>query len=280
MFKSVFALSMLVSSVALSRPLPKNRGWQADIIAPPSELTATFDFSGIVALSGCSGAIVQFSSDINAKALVLTNGHCVGMLDDGPTAVYFHKPYASGVRAFKNDQTTVSTRTTEILYGMMAPHDLALLQLNVTYKQLADQGVKAFGLDSTPAPVGESIYLASGYFKDVHQCDVVGIIYRIVEDIWTNENSYKYRDCGSRHGTSGSPLISARTNLIIGVNYTGNDAGERCTYNNPCEVDENGNVTVEEGAGYGDQIYKILTCVNTTGNFDLTVLGCLLPKPN
>ena len=79
---------------------------------------------------------------------------------------------------------------------------------------------------------------------------------------------------------SGSPLISARTNLIIGVNYTGNDAGERCTYNNPCEVDENGNVTVEEGAGYGDQIYKILTCVNTTGNFDLTVLGCLLPKPN
>lgn len=233
-----------------------------------------------MALSGCSGAVVKFTNDENAKALVLTNGHCVGMLDDGPTAVYSHRPYSSTARAFKNYQNTFSARTTEILYGMMAPHDLALLQLNVSYKELTEQGVKSFGLDATPAPVGESIYLASGYFKDVHQCDVVGIIYRIVEDIWTNENSYKYRDCGSRHGTSGSPLISARTNLIIGVNYTGNDSGERCTYNNPCEVDENGNVTVEEGAGYGDQIYKILTCVNTTGNFDLTVPGCLLPKPN
>lgn len=280
MFKSIFTLTMLSSALAIARPLPKTMSWQAPTLSPPTAFTLAFDFSGIVALSGCSGAIVKFTNDENANALVLTNGHCVGMLDDGPTAVYSHKPYSSTARAFKNLQSSVSARTTEILYGMMAPHDLALLKLNMTYKQLAEQGVKAFGLDATPAPVGESIYLASGYFKDVNQCNVVGIIYRIVEDIWTNENSYKYRDCGSRHGTSGSPLISARTNLIVGVNYTGNDSGERCTYNNPCEVDEQGNVTVEKGAGYGDQIYKILTCVNETGTFDLNMNGCLLPKPN
>lgn len=279
MFKGLFITTLFITTAALARPLPKNMGWQADIVSAPSALTLDFDFSGIVALQGCSGAIVKFTADENAKALVLTNGHCVGMLDDGPTAVYLHKPYSSSARAFKNYQNTFSARTTEILYGMMAPHDLALLQLNVTYKQLADNGVKSFGLDSTPAPVGSSIFLASGYFKDVHQCDVVGIIYRIVEDIWTNENSYKYRDCNSRHGTSGSPLISASSGLIIGVNYTGNDSGGRCTYNNPCEVDEHGNITVEEGAGYGDQIYKILTCVDATGNFNLDVQGCLLPRP-
>lgn len=34
MFKSVFILSMLISAMAFARPLPKNRGWQADVIAP------------------------------------------------------------------------------------------------------------------------------------------------------------------------------------------------------------------------------------------------------
>ncbi len=279
MFKFILIATFFISTAAFARPLPKNMGFSPLTFQPKSALTLTFDFSGIVALRGCSAAIVKYTADENAKAVVLTNGHCVGMLDDGPTAVYLHKPYSSSANAFIDMNKSVSARTTEIIYGMMAPHDLALLQLNMTYKELAAKGVNSFGLDATPAPVGESIFLASGYFQDVHQCDVVGIIYRIVEDIWTNENSYKYRNCGSRHGTSGSPLISARSGLVIGVNYTGNDSGGRCTYNNPCEVDEHGNVTVEKGAGYGDQIYKILSCVDTTGNFNLDVPGCLLPKP-
>lgn len=279
MFKWTLTAILFVSTATLARPLPKNMGFSPQILEPKSALTLAFDFSGIVALRGCSGAIVKFTSDENAKAVVLTNGHCVGMLNDGPTAVYLHKPYVSSANAFINLNTSVAARTTEIIYGMMAPHDLALLQLSMTYKDLAAKGVKSFSLDATPAPIGESIFLASGYFQDVNQCDVVGIIYRIVEDIWTNENSYKYRECNARHGTSGSPLISARTGLIIGVNYTGNDSGGKCTYNNPCEVDENGNINVEKGAGYGDQIYKVLSCVDTIGRFNLDLPGCMLPKP-
>ena len=37
-----------------------------------------YDFEGIVKLSNCSGAVIKFiGQDLNDRALVLTNGHCL-----------------------------------------------------------------------------------------------------------------------------------------------------------------------------------------------------------
>ena len=78
-------------------------------------------------------------------------------------------------------------------------------------------------------------------------------------------------------GTSGSPIIHAETYEVIGINNTGNENGGKCTLNNPCEVDEQGNITVTKGASYGQQLFQIYTCLNDQGQFDLTVEGCKLP---
>ena len=237
-----------------------------------------FDFSGIAALPGCSGSIVSFGQADTAKAILMTNGHCVGLMDSEADAVFYRKPYSSRARAFVNLESTVSVTVTSLIYGIMQPHDIAFLELAETYKQLADKGVKSRKLSPVQAPVGEHIVLASGYFERATDCKILDVVYRLREDKWTNEDVIKYRECNAMHGTSGSPLISVATDEIIGINMTGNDSGEECTFNNPCEVDHAGNIKVDMGAGYGDQVKKVLGCLDASKNFDLSVPGCELPK--
>jgi hypothetical protein len=65
----------------------------------------------------------------------------------------------------------------------------------------------------------------------------------------------------------------------VGINNTGNDDGARCTLNNPCEVDQNGNTTVHPGQSYGEETYWFTTCLSPSNAIDLSVRGCLLAKP-
>ena len=209
-----------------------------------------FDFSGIAALSGCSGSIVNLGVPETDKAILMTNGHCLDMMDDEADAVILNQTYVRNIKAFKNIRDSIMVRTNRILYGIMQPHDVALIELNITYKELLDRGIKSFRLSPVQAPVGEPLIFASGLFQEVTNCPLEAVIYRLKEDKWINENVLKYTACDSKHGTSGSPLISARTNEIVGINMTGNDSGGKCTFNNPCEIDENGVVTVTPHAGH------------------------------
>jgi hypothetical protein len=47
--------------------------------------------------------------------------------------------------------------------------------------------------------------------------------------------------------------------------------------NNPCEIDQNGEVSFTKGFSYGQQTYWVYTCLTTTNEIDLAVAGCLLP---
>lgn len=73
--------------------------------------------------------------------------------------------------------------------------------------------------------------------------------------------------------------MSTSNGEVIGVNNTGNEDGERCTLNNPCEVDANGNITVDQGAAYGQQTWWFYTCLTATRTLDLNKAGCQLAKP-
>ncbi len=64
---------------------------------------------------------------------------------------------------------------------------------------------------------------------------------------------------------------------MVAANNTGNEDGEKCTMNNPCEVDEEGNVTVEKGAAYAQQTSWFYTCLADDNSLDLAKEGCLLP---
>jgi hypothetical protein len=221
---------------------------------------------------------VNFGQAETVKAILLTNGHCIGMMDGDPNAVIVNKPFSSRASLYVTPQRTVPAQVTHVVYGLIQPNDIAFLRLDQTYAELAAKGVKSRRIADKMAAVGTDIALASGYFGTVVTCKVEAIIHEIHEDVWVNTDSYKYH-CKADHGTSGSPLVNLATNEIVGVNYTGNDNGEQCTYNNPCEVDAQGNITVEQGANYGDQVYKIMTCLGADHELDMTTAGCLLPKP-
>ena len=64
----------------------------------------------------------------------------------------------------------------------------------------------------------------------------------------------------------------------MAVNNTGNESGEECTRDNPCEVDEEGTTTYVKGYSYAQQTYWLYTCLNEKREIDTSVNGCELPK--
>ena len=94
-------------------------------------------------------------------------------------------------------------------------------------------------------------------------------------------DSIRYSDpgCEVYGGTSGSPVIRKGERVVVAVNNTGNESGQECTMNNPCEVDNEGNILVIEGRGYAQQTYWFATCMDENFELDLNQKGCMLPKP-
>ena len=100
-----------------------------------------YDFEGIVKLSNCSGSLIQLEGQSNdAKAIVLTNGHCVkksffgGFLDPGE--VWVNKRRSRSMKVFKDENTLYNITATKIIYATMTDTDMALYELNETYAQL------------------------------------------------------------------------------------------------------------------------------------------------
>jgi hypothetical protein len=280
LFKYAAASIAIFSTALYARPLPsatEGKLAASERLNPNiSDEPTDFDFSGQIRFPGCSGSVVTFGQPATAKAVALTNGHCIGMMDGEADAIILNQPYVSSANLYIDRTNSFRTKTTRILYGIMQPHDIAFLELDNTYEELAAKGIRARPVAPEAVSVGTKIVLASGYWNTVAECDVEAIIFEVHEDKWVNKNSYKYH-CEAAHGTSGSPLVNVATGEVVGANYTGNDDGESCTYNNPCEVDEKGTVTVDKGANYGDQISKVMGCLNQAKEIDVQVEGCLLP---
>ena len=124
---------------------------------------------------------------------------------------------------------------------------------------------------------------ASAIISLLEELRILGVenfIFQLKEDrwMWTDSLRYSRPGCETIGGTSGSPIIRAGTKTVIGVNNTGNEDGQRCAMNNPCEITEAGDVTFNIGYSYGQQTFWVYSCVTATNDIDLTKDGCLLPK--
>lgn len=172
-------------------------------------------------------------------------------------------------------------RASKIAYGTMTDTDVSLYQLTRTYAQIeSSYGIKALELDTARPTQGKAITVASGYWKRTYSCAVDGFAYRLKEGAWTWKDSVRYTSaCQTIGGTSGSPVIDNATGKVVAVNNTGNEDGQQCTDNNPCEVSENGTVTVRKGINYAQQTYNMVPCIGTGNQIDLNRAGCALPKP-
>ncbi|MEV5435628.1 serine protease [Streptomyces sp. NPDC052682] len=241
------------------------------------------NFAGTVSLSNCSGSVVRMpGSQDDDPALVLTNGHCLESGFPSPGQVIVDRASTRSFGLLNSAGTRVATlRASKIAYATMTDTDAAVYQLTRTYAQIkSSYGIDALTLQDTRPAAGTAISVVSGYWKRIYTCSVDGFVYRLKEGDWTWKDSVRYTSaCNTIGGTSGSPVVDRATGKVVAVNNTGNEDGERCTVNNPCEVDASGTVTVRQGINYAQQTYLFPACFGVGNKLDLSASGCALPKP-
>ncbi|MGV9450821.1 S1 family peptidase [Streptomyces sp. NPDC003635] len=253
---------------------------EGDTAAPTVQAV---NFAGTVSLSNCSGSVVRMpDSEDNDPALVLTNGHCLETGFPAAGEVVVDRASTRSFGLLNSAGTRVGTlRASKIAYATMTDTDAAIYQLTRTYGQIrASYGINALTLDDTHPVAGTAISVVSGYWKRIYNCSIDGFVHRLKEGGWTWKDSVRYTSaCQTIGGTSGSPVLDQATGKVVAVNNTGNEDGQSCTVNNPCEVDASGNVTVRQGINYAQQTYQIPACFGIDNKLDLGAAGCVLPKP-
>ncbi|MDT0400648.1 MULTISPECIES: S1 family peptidase [Streptomyces] len=241
------------------------------------------NFAGTVSLSNCSGSVVRMpGSADDDPALVLTNGHCLESGFPAPGQVLVDRASSRTFGLLNASGSRVATlRADRLVYATMTDTDAAIYRLGTTYAQIKSAyGIDALKLSGTRPAAGTAISVVSGYWKRIYNCSVDGFAYRMKEGNWTWKDSVRYTSaCNTIGGTSGSPVVDGATGQVVAVNNTGNEDGERCTVNNPCEVDENGQVTVRQGINYAQQTYLFPACFGVDNKLDLSASGCVIPKP-
>ncbi|MGW7005080.1 S1 family peptidase [Streptomyces sp. NPDC054933] len=253
----------------------------AEAVVRPADAQVTF--AGTVALDDCSGSVIRTpASADDDPAIVMTNGHC---LESGmPTAgqVITDQPSSRTFGLLDDAGDQVGTlQASKVLYATMTDTDITLYQLSSTYAQIRQQyQIEALPLATGHPVQGDSIEVVSGYWQSTYSCAIDGFAYEVKEADWTWKDSVRYApECHVIGGTSGSPVIDTSTGQVVAVNNTTNEDGQQCTLNNPCEVDQNGGVTIHQGTGYAEETYPIAACVGAGNQIDLTLPDCTLPKP-
>jgi hypothetical protein len=286
-FLSGFALLVVALHVQPAQALPiTSKNWAT----PQFMMTgSTFPNDGTVKMSNCSASLVKFKGVADsAPAIVLTNGHCTGGKSLGemflkPNEIHNHlqRNFRMGLLNQEGAQI-LSILATEVIYATMTFSDFGLLKLDKTYAELRTlaPGVEPLVISDVHPKAGITIQIPSGYWKRTYTCTINRFVPTLREAgyIWKDSILYSEPGCDTIGGTSGSPILSADTGEIIGINNTGNEDGQACTMNNPCEEDANGVQTVTHGASYGQQTHILYACLDSNNNFDLSTPGCSLPK--
>ncbi|WP_020664208.1 trypsin-like serine peptidase [Amycolatopsis benzoatilytica] len=254
------------------------------LVTAPEASAATTTFTGAVALSNCSGSVVKpAATPMSAPALVLTNGHCLESGFPQPGQVIVGQSSNRSFQLMSPDgQSSVGTvRAKKVVYSTMTDTDVTLYQLTDTYAGIQQKyQVPPLELVNSHPQAGTGIDVVSGYWKQIYSCSIDGFVHELHEGDWVWKDSIRYTPgCATIGGTSGSPIVDRATGKVIGVNNTANEDGQRCTVNNPCEVDESGNVTVRPDYKYGEETYGIPACLTAANEIALDQQGCTLPKP-
>ena len=255
----------------------------AVVTAAPAQAVQNVTLASTIALSNCSASLVRFPNSAGTdQAMMLTNGHCYegGMPSAGEVLV--NQPSTrSGTLLDESGNSLGTVRADTVLYATMTGTDVTLYRLTSTFANLQSRfGATALTLSSSHPADGASIAIPSSYWKRIWNCKIEGFVGQLREGEWTWRDSIRYdANCDTIHGTSGSPIVDAASGQIVGINNTGNDDGEMCTLNNPCEVAPDGTTKAVQGQSYGEQTYWFTTCLTATRTIDLNKAGCLLTKP-
>lgn len=272
------AFAFLFSFYANAFPLAKVNGFETFL--PPS-FTPNYDFEGIVKLSNCSGSLIRLEGALDTdKGLILSNGHCVEGGFPQPGQYIYGRASTRRFQLMSTSSAGVANLWADmLLYATMTGTDMSLYRVTETYGEILQRyGIHPLNLASTHPEPGTPIEVISGYWRRGYSCGVEAFAFQLSEGGWTMNDSIRYSrpGCEVIGGTSGSPIVQQGTRTVIGVNNTINESGGRCTMNNPCEIDQAGNVSFTRGIGYGQQTYLLYSCLNANREVDLTIAGCAL----
>ncbi|GAA3733616.1 serine protease [Streptomyces tremellae] len=255
----------------------------APATAPAPAAPRATSFAGTVALSNCSGSLIRLpDSQPTDPGLVLTNGHCIESGFPGAGEVITNQASTRSFTLLNASAGTAGTlKASKVVYSTMTDTDVTIYQLTQNYSQIQKStGIAPLTLSASHPVQGHAIDVVSGFWKQVYSCSIDGFAYRVKEDQWTWKDSVRYTpECQVIGGTSGSPVIDTTTGQVTAVNNTTNESGERCTLDNPCEVDQQGAVTIHKGTGYAEETYTIPACFTTGNKLNLAASACTLPKP-
>ncbi|WP_433375552.1 S1 family peptidase [Actinoplanes sp. CA-142083] len=249
----------------------------------PAQAVAATTLASTIALSNCSASLVRYPSSVSSdRAMMLTNGHCYegGFLSAGQV-LQNRTSSRSGSLLNASGRAVATVRADRVLYATMTGTDVTLYRLTSTYATLSSRyAATALTISASHPAAGAGIAIPSSYWKRIWNCKIDSFVGTLREDVWTWRDSIRYDvNCDTIHGTSGSPIVDASSGQIVGINNTGNDDGQMCTLNNPCEVDANGTTHAYQGQSYGEQTYWFTTCLTSSRTIDLSISGCLLTKP-
>jgi hypothetical protein len=249
-------------------------------------LANTIDLRNITA---CSGSLVTFEGHTaSQKALVLTAGHCIGKGSAGG--------YPGPGEVFKNqkmDGTFLTIRTlgrehqgaciglNALLYATMTDTDIALYELTETYQDLAQRiGAVPFWVSRDPVAPGTKLRAPSGHHEDDLACTFSADVGNVKEHVWSWGPMMRLAGCTLKPGSSGSPLISETDGRVVGVaSTTYEETNEPCSLHNPCEVDTSGQTSVRsKDTPYGHYAHRLAACVSASGQLDLSLATCVLPR--
>lgn len=276
--KKIFIIWLaLVSSTAFAFPKAPFNALNTTI---DNKANQDYDFEGIVKLSGCSGALMRFAGQpMSSKALVLTNGHCLGRPFIGQGEAIINKRKKVRMKIADKNMRFHSVKSTRIVYATMTGTDMAIYELSITYDEIHRKwAINPLDYLAEHPFISTPIEVISGYWERGYRCSIDSFIFELREAGWIFSDSIKYTSdgCHTKGGTSGSPIIEEGTRNIIGINNTGNERGRECTMNNPCEVDEDGTILAIQGASYGQQTYQVYSCLRPDFQIDTTLDGCML----
>ncbi|MCN9244477.1 serine protease [Streptomyces sp. RY43-2] len=281
---ALFALVLAGAGTATATAAPgtATTSTETTSTATKSATIQAADFAGTVSLSNCSGSVIRFPNSADSDpALVLSNGHCLETGFPDPGEVIVDQASSRTFGLLDSSGSKVATlRASKVAYSTMTDTDVTIYQLTTTYAQIrSSYGINALTVADTHPVAGSAINVVSGYWKRIYSCNIDGFVYRLKEGGWTWKDSVRYTSaCDTIGGTSGSPVVDS-TGKVVAVNNTGNEDGGSCTVNNPCEVDENGTVTVRQGINYAEETYQIPACFGAGNKLNLNASGCVLPKP-
>jgi V8-like Glu-specific endopeptidase len=282
--KILIALTCLIAqATAFAFPEAPFDALKTNIKNIQVESDTDYDFEGIIKLSNCSGSLIRFAGQPETtNAYVLTNGHCLGRPFLAPGEARVNQVLSRKMKVADKNMDFFPVNARKLVYGTMTGTDAAIYELEETYAEIKKNfNVEPFDFDTNRPVVGLDIEVISGYWERGYSCFIDGFVYELREAGWQFFDSIRYSNtgCNTIGGTSGSPIIQKDTRTVVGINNTGNESGDECTMNNPCEVDANGNITVLKKASYGQQTYNFYSCLTVDFKIDTSLATCELTKP-